>query len=103
MSISTTAVIMVGAQYDEYLKVVGKDILDKMIYMDELSVGSVYLNSTYSENIVGKVLVSTEVHTDIDFFELETRRTKAVLSLPEEFLTIDFISKLKNYITLVVY
>jgi hypothetical protein len=103
MTIDTNSVIMVGATYDECLKVVSKNILDKMIYEDKLSVGSIYFDSTYSENIVGKVLVSTEDHTAIDFFDLETRRTKAVLSLPEEFLTINFISKLNNYLTLVIY
>jgi len=103
MSIDTNSVIMVGATYDEFLKVVSKDILDKMIYDDKLSIGSVYYDSKPYENIVGKVLVSTEDHTKIDFFDLETRRTNAILSLPEEFLTIDFISKLNNFLTLIIY
>lgn len=103
MSISTNAVIMVGATYKEFLKIFDKATLDKLIYADKLSVGSTYYDQQRSENIVGKVLVSTEVYTDVDFFDLETRRTKAILSLPEECLSIDFISKLKNYLTLVIY
>jgi hypothetical protein len=53
MSIETGCGIMLGLPYYEMCTLVGKNIVDEMIYKDDLQIGSVYYDSSYAHNVVG--------------------------------------------------
>lgn len=68
MSIDTSAVIMVGLPYDEFLNqgIIDEDELDQLIDDDELTSGSYYYDSGREQNVVGFIVISTERYAEID-------------------------------------
>jgi hypothetical protein len=99
MSIDTGCGIMLGLPYDEMCALVGKRIIDEMIYEDVLQVGSIFYDSAHTYNVIGVWIeyVCNNGYKKIDNFSQSYLDAKQ--KLPEELHDLELNTYLTNHVT----
>ena len=89
---------MLGLPYNEMCTLVGKRIVDEMIYEDDLQVGSIFYDSIKDWNVVGIWIEYADGdYKKIDNFSQSYLDAKQ--KLPEELQGLELNTYLTNHIT----